>query len=169
MREEQKRFFSIMMEFRRLNLSSMLPGLSHGDHVLLQKIYWLQRGCEGCCEADCLQTRQTAEAERGVRVSQLVRSMELPPPAVSRGLRILDNKGYVVRTVDVRDRRNTFVSLTESGRAVLREANDIIDGFSEAVFANMGDEVMGRLNEYLRQLVDVSKEEIERRKYEKQR
>lgn len=150
MMKEQEKFFAIMMDFRRLNISSILPGISHGDHILLQHI-------------SCLEKR----AEGRVKVSQVVKAMELPPPAISRGLRILDNKGYIVRAVDEQDRRNTFVALTESGRAILKEADSIVEGFGEAVFANMGDEVMRKLNGYFRQLVDISREEIEKRKYEK--
>ena len=138
------------MEFRKLNVSSMLPEISHGDHILLQTINCLESSSRG-----------------GVKISQVVKAMGLPPPAISRGLRILDQKGCVIRKVDEQDRRNTFVALTEEGRAMLKEANDIVEGFSEAVFANIGDEAMEKLNEYLRRLVEISKEEIAKRKYVK--
>lgn len=152
MREEQKKFFDIMLEFRKLNISSILPGISHGDHMLLQAISCLEKRGEG-----------------NVKVSHVVKSLGMPPPAVSRGLRILDQKGYITRTVDESDRRNTFVALTGDGRKILQEADCVIESFSEAVFANIGEETMARLNEYFRRFVEASKEELVRRKYQKQR
>lgn len=46
MREEQKNFFDIMHSFRKLNLSSMLPGISHGELGVLKMIQHCQR-CSG--------------------------------------------------------------------------------------------------------------------------
>ena len=43
MREEQKNFFDIMHSFRKLNLSSMLPGISHGELGVLKMIQHCQR------------------------------------------------------------------------------------------------------------------------------
>lgn len=150
MREEQKIFFEIMSEFKKLNMSVILPGISHGDHMLLQTIRRLEEN-----------------RKDSVKVSQVVRFLGLPPPAVSRGLRILDQKGYIRRTVDESDRRNTFVTLTEGGRSILREADLAVENFSEAVFDNIGDETMERLNEYFRRFLEASKEELAKRKQDK--
>lgn len=150
MRKEQLLFFNTMMAFKKLNISSMLPEITHGDHVLLYRISCLEDSGQG-----------------KVKVSQVVRSMGCPPPAVSRGLRSLDNKGYITRTVDETDRRNTFVALTEEGKEALTEANSIIEEFADAVFSNMGEDNMEKLITQFQRFVDVSREEIEKRKYKK--
>lgn len=47
--------------------------------------------------------------------SELAAKTKTLPPAVSRTLRGLEEKGYVERSVDKKDRRNTYISLTEKG------------------------------------------------------
>lgn len=102
---------------------------------------------------------------RGVKVSWLVKKSHVPAPAISRTLRSLEQKGFIERTADKEDRRNTFVSLTEAGAAVNREIDSIMEGFADAVFGNMGEETMQKLNGYLRQFLETSRAEIEKRRY----
>ncbi len=150
MRKEQTQFFRIMTEFKKLNISSMMPELTHGDHGLM---HWIS----------CLETSGPGK----VKVSQLVRATGFPPPAVSRGLRSLDNKGYITRTVDESDRRNTFVALTAEGERALNEADRILEEYANAVISTMGEENMGKLITQFQRFVDVAKEEIEKRTYKK--
>ena len=151
MREEQKEFFEIMQAFRKLHLSSMLPDISHGEFGVLKAIQ--------CCE------RIGSKGTGGVKVSEIVRHMQLPPPAISRALRMLEEKELVLRDVDKQDRRNTFVRLTAKGEGLIEEADCIMEDFGDAVFGNLGEETMRKLNGYLRKFVETSKIEIEKRKY----
>ncbi len=151
MRTERQEFFNIMNSFRKLNISSMLPEISHGEFGILKMI--------GCCSG------QGESGESGVKISYIVRQMCVPPSAVSRSLRSLESKAMVERKVDPADRRNTFVMLTEKGRETLNEVETIMEDFSDAVVGNLGDETMWKLNGYLRALLETSKEEIEKRKY----
>ena len=151
MREEQKNFFDIMHSFRKLNLSSMLPGISHGELGVLKMI----QHCQRCSGVD----------QGGVKVSLIVKEMHLPPPAISRALRVLEEKELVLRDVDKKDRRNTFVKVTEKGIARIAEADCIMEEFSDAVFGNLGADTLQKLNDYLQKFVETSKIEIEKRKY----
>lgn len=101
----------------------------------------------------------------GVKVSWLVKKSHVPAPAVSRTLRTLEQKGFIERTVDKEDRRNTFVSLTEVGFSINREIDNIMEGFADAVFGNMGEETMQKMNGYLKQFLETSRCEIEKRRY----
>lgn len=101
----------------------------------------------------------------GVKVSWLVKKSHVPASAVSRTLRTLEQKGFIERTVDKADRRNTFVSLTEAGFSINREIDNIMEGFADAVFGNMGEETMQKMNGYLKQFLETSRCEIERRRY----
>ncbi|MGC2871813.1 MarR family winged helix-turn-helix transcriptional regulator [Ihubacter sp. mB4P-1] len=150
MKKEQQEFFEIMHSLRKLNLSSMLPNITHGDFGILKVIQ-----CCGRCE----------EKTRRVRVSEIVKETQLPPPAISRCLRGLEHRGYVQRAVDRNDRRNTFVEVTEEGEALIEKVDGVMNEFADAVFVNIGDETMQKLNRYLREFVDVSRAEIEKRKY----
>lgn len=54
--------------------------------------------------------------------------------AVSRSIKALEEKGYVRRFVDQKDRRNTLVEITKSGQEVLDESNEITNEFIRRVF-----------------------------------
>ena len=60
---------------------------------------------------------QSHPGDRGVYVSALAGRMRVSPPAVSRMLRGLEQRGLVDRAVDRADRRNTYVMLTPAGEA----------------------------------------------------
>ena len=59
--------------------------------------------------------------EQGIYVSMLASGMQSSTPAVSRLLRAMEEKGLIERKVDRKDRRNTFVSITEEGQVALKE------------------------------------------------
>lgn len=168
MKAEQREFIDIMDSFRKLNIACMLPAeISHGEFSLLKMI---QRRVEsedasGEKEDTGVCSDKTERNGRGVKVSWLVKKARVPAPAISRTLRTLEQKGFIERTVDKDDRRNTFVSLTEAGTAINREIDGIMEGFADAVFGNMGEETMQRMNGYLKQFLETSRNEIEKRRY----
>lgn len=151
MHEEEREFFEILNSFRKLNISSMLPDISQGDYGTLRAIQ--------CCEKK--------NDTDGVKVSEVSKRMNAAPPAVSRCLRSLEEKDFIIRAVDKSDRRNTYVALTEEGRNRLSEADEIMSKFSKAVFGQMGEETMNLLNSYLKELRETAKSEISVRKYQK--
>ena len=56
-------------------------------------------------------------AEGAIYVSEVARAMRQPMPAISRGLRMMEQDGSIVRETDPNDRRKTFVRITPTGRA----------------------------------------------------
>ncbi len=70
-------------------------GMLENLHILIE-----QRGVEGA-----------------IYVSEVARAMRQPMPAVSRGLRMMEQDGSIVRETDPNDRRKTFVRITPAGRA----------------------------------------------------
>ena len=149
MKEEQKEFFDIMTSFRKLNISTMLPYTNHGDSGILKMIDYCSERSRG----------------KSVKVSTVVRCKNVPAPAVSRSLRSLEQKGYIIRSVDRNDRRNTYVEVTDEGYAVLRETDAIMNDFADAVFGRMGDENMKKLNSFLREFLDTAEKEVALRRY----
>jgi DNA-binding MarR family transcriptional regulator len=87
--------------------------------------------------------------------------------AVSRSLKSLEERGYIQRTVNEKDRRITYVCLTQPGEKMLRSAEKIMDEFTDAVFGRLGEENLDKLIDYLNTLFDVASEEIELRRYDK--
>ena len=149
MKEEQKEFFDTMGSLRKLNISAMLPEINRGDFGILRMIDYCNRNCTG----------------QGAKVSDIVRCIKLPAPAVSRSLGTLERKGFIVRSVDQSDRRNTYVELTEAGHETLKETEAIMNEFADAVFGQMGEENMRRLNAFLREFLEAAEKEIAVRRY----
>ncbi len=149
MKKEQKEFFDLLDEFRKLNVASLLPNLCHGDVCIMKSI-------------------REAKAKKGdgqcIRVADIVEEMQVPPPAVSRGLRALEERGLIVRHVDEKDRRNTFVAFTEAGHCLSNEIEDTMSDFADAVFEKVGAESFEQLNQSMRILVQSTREEIQMRK-----
>lgn len=153
MKKEQQEFFDLLDEFRKLNIGNILPNIPHGASCIMKAIREVE-GKKGAGEP--------------VRVAEIVEEMQAPPPAVSRGLRSLEEKGLITRQVDEKDRRNTFVQLTEAGLALSTEIETIMTGFADGVFERVGAASFDQLNQSMRLLVEASREEINKRNYKNQ-
>lgn len=82
------------------------------------------------------------EMHNHVRVSSLAKHMDLSLQAISKMLRSLEGKGYIARVTDPRDRRNTFILITEEGTALLASSRESYSRFSREVIARMGQQDM---------------------------
>lgn len=133
--------------FRKLNIGSILPHLNKGEFVLMNGIYHVQK---------------KIGSGPGVKMSDLAEYTHALPPAVSRSIKALEEKGYVRRFVDQKDRRNTLVEITKSGQEVLDESNEITNEFIRRVFEKTDKEEMARLVSYIHQQYDLAKEELEK-------
>ncbi len=153
MKPDEREFFETMKKFRKLNISSILPDITHGDFAVMKAI-------ESCMKEQDMQC---------VRVSEVVKAMHIAAPAISRCFKVLEGKHYILRTIDTRDRRNTCVELTAEGRKVLSETEEILNSFADAVLGEMGSEDMRVLNAYLERLVETARHEIEKRTIKKRR
>lgn len=147
MREVYRNFLEATHMFHKLNFASILPDISRSEFVMLK-----------CIAGD---NNNGGTSEQEVQVSRLVANLRVLPPAVSRTLKGLEARGYIERFVNPGNRRNTYVRLTEAGRNVLRESEEIMETFAENVFARTDEEDLKRVCEYLYQLYDAANEEIE--------
>ncbi len=146
---DHSEFFRVVYSFKKLNISKMMPDITHAELGTMSMIY-------RCREES---------SDGGVKVSDLVNRMEVAAPGVSRTLKKMEEKGYIIRSVDKTDRRNTYVELTPKGEEVLKEARTIMHDFAEAVLGKMGVENVNHLIEYLKNLQVLAQNEIEKRKY----
>lgn len=83
---------------------------------------------------------------------------------MSRTLRGLEEKGYVERTVDKKDRRNTYISLTEQGWKKGEEVRDRMHDFSCSVMSQLKEEDVDQLVAYLDRIYEIAEKEIDTRK-----
>ncbi len=83
---------------------------------------------------------------------------------MSRTLRGLEEKGYVESTVDKKDRRNTYISLTEKGWKKGEEVRDRMQDFGCSVMSQLKEEDVDQLVAYLDRIYEIAEKEIETRK-----
>lgn len=144
MRDYHRELYEIMREIRKIKFTSIIPDLTGLEFDVLDNI----ARCEEELEI--------------VRISDVVRAMHIPPPAVSRVMRNLEDAELLVRSIDTTDRRNMIVELTDKGEDVLDRGEVVLRDFAESVFGTMGKEKTEQLIDTLREFAQVSKAELEK-------
>lgn len=112
-----------MHRFTKLDMSLIIKEVSHGEFKLLQVI----KKC-------------TASTDGLVKVSDLAEMLKVSVPAVSRMLGLLEEKELIERTVDKKNRRNTYVKLTDQGLFIYEEIWKKLQSFIQQVIEQMGEE-----------------------------
>lgn len=139
--------FQAMSQFRKLKFSDMFPNISRAEFFTMSMI--MDKGEEG-----------------KVTISELAAKAHVLPPAMSRTLRGLENKGYVERNVNKDDRRNTYVELTEAGKEITLRTRSTMRDFGHAVMNQVDEEEIKRLISYLNDIYVIAEKEIKARKFE---
>lgn len=80
-----------------------------------------------------------------VRVSDIAKMLEIPAPGVSRMLRNLEQRGWIVRETDPEDRRITLVRITPQGEKVLDAKRKAFDAFLDELTDRIGHEKIQEL------------------------
>lgn len=111
-----------------------------------------------CLGAICNSGKENPE-KGGIYVWELARRTHSLPPAVSRTLRELEERGYIERSVDREDRRNIKVLPTAEGLAVWGRVEEKTQEFVDRVLARMGQENMDQLVSLCDRLCDIIEEE----------
>lgn len=93
--------------------------------------------------------------EGSIYVSDLARITHKPLPAVSRGLRLLEQDGMVERETDSKDRRKTLVRITPAGMEALRGCEDALNAYFARVMARLEPEQLARMREMRDVLIDA--------------
>lgn len=140
--------FKAMHQFHKLRLGDIMPDISGADFWTMRNI--MDKGEDG-----------------KIMISELAKKTRVLPSAISRTLKRLEEKGYVERTVNKNDRRNTYVEITDRGREVAQEVREIMRDYGEAVLSKFDEEELSMLISYLNNIYDIAKKEIEVRKVKK--
>ncbi len=72
-------------------------------------------------------------AIRNLTLQEIALEMEINPPTLVAATDILENKGFLKRTVDMKDRRRTPLQITKAGHAVLKKVPKVSKSDSFAV------------------------------------
>ena len=139
--EQIKAFFSSMQYLRKYSFENYCKDITGAEFFALYNMRLLSdmQGCES------------------IRISELGKKMKLSPQAVSKTLRILEEKGFSRRMTDESDRRITLISITKEGCEVLDKTQDDIVGFAQEVRERMGEKDIAefvRLNNKFTRITD---------------
>lgn len=95
----------------------------------------------------------------GIYVSELAERMEIAASAASRMLNSIEGKGFITRTVNVKDRRNTYVCLTPAGIKVLSDSAMEMEELWKRLLKRMGSEDAHKLIELWNKLALIMEDE----------
>ncbi len=137
--------FRAMNQFHKLKFSDMMQNMSKADFIVMNVI--MNKG-----------------KEDKMTISELAAIARMLPSAISRTLKGLEEKGYVERTINKQDRRNTYVELTEEGKKQTREVRQVMRGFGKTVMAKLDEHEVNELILYLNNIYSIAEKEIEARK-----
>ena len=80
-----------------------------------------------------------------IYVSDLAREIRQPLPAVSRGLRLMEQDGTVVREPDPADRRKTLVYITPEGEAARLAGEQALNDYISRIIERISPDDLSRM------------------------
>lgn len=95
-----------------------------------------------------------------IYVSVLARALHESVPSISRGLRMLEQEGLVVRETDPDDRRKTRVRITPRGNDARLRCEDAMRDYWGRVTDRLGPQRLARLCEEAGYLLDAMEAEL---------
>lgn len=143
--EVNEAFSDSVHRFKKIQMKGLYRLTSEREFFALGMIHFIQRA------------RKDGE---GVQVSVLAKKMGISLSGMSRKLREMEERGYIARTVDLEDRRNTLVTLTEKGEEVFRSSNERWAEFFTRVTERLGFERAELLIRELDNCSDIMEEEL---------
>lgn len=143
-------FFAAIDSMRKIRIGELFPDMTQGDGAMILAIEHLNE-----------------KKTEGVTVSDLAEKTHTKPSAVSRTLKTLEERGLIERTINQSDRRNTYVTLTETGSTTCKQFRQTMCEFGKAVIDRMDEADMRRMIAYINKLNQVALEELEMRKADK--
>lgn len=102
-----------------------------------------------------LLTMEEHGQDGSIYVSDLAAAVKQPLPAVSRGLRQLEQEGLIERITDPNDRRKTLVRVTETGFSVSRQCEDALSSYFAGVMQHLTPQQRTQLFELKDVLLDA--------------
>lgn len=89
------------------------------------------------------------------RLKDIARREHVSAPNLCAAFRKLEQDGFVVRTIDENDRRNTWYCVSPSGAELALRAIDLFRVGVEKIFSNICSEDEARLTDALRTMKEV--------------
>lgn len=142
--KRMKPFLRVMNRFGKLSVNPVPGEFTKGEFWCLGSIY---------------NEMEENPEQDGVHVWKLAQHMRVHPPAASRLLRELEERGLIARSIDPTDRRNIRVKLTPQGLESWKRVERDADEFIQRVLERMGRENMDQLVGLCDRLCDIIEDE----------
>ena len=113
----------------------------HSKASLLRR---LQKYGVGCAEHGILMHLAKND---GVNQESIAQFYKLDKGAVAKTLGKLEDKGYIIRKVNQDNQREKIITLSESGKEIIKEMEEILEEFNTALFEGMNSEEIKMLGQ----------------------
>lgn len=97
----------------------------------------------------------------GVSVSELAGFLNVSMPTVSRCIQKLSTKGYVQKTLNEKDKRGTYVSLTPEGKELCQNAYKTISSFLSRVLTRLDPAEMEQFVSTMDKIYEAVRSELD--------
>ncbi len=124
----------------RAHLNVPVGEISHGEFAVMQVIHHFPK---------------ERPEEKGIGTARLAAEVHSSPPAVSRILNTLEEKGCIVRETDPDNRRRTRIILTEKGEKIRQRGCELSGDYFDRVFDRMGKDRMLQFLSMWKELVEI--------------
>lgn len=99
----------------------------------------------------------------GIYVSKLAVILQIASSQTSRMLRNLEERDLISRSIDTRDRRNTYVCVTENGKRMSQDITKQLKEYMDGVLESMGEEKVEKLVQLCNEMAESMEKEAEKR------
>mgnify|MGYP004733150745 CR=1 FL=1 len=136
---------SLMHRFKRMHVMERIVSIPGGEFLAMS----------------VLSNAAAVRQQESMRVSELAGYLRNTPAAASKMLSVLEDKGYIERFSDKRDRRITYVRLTPCGREVIHQEQLHIRDYVMELRRQFGEENCRRFMQMQEQILDITEEYLE--------
>ena len=144
MTEENDRMFEAAHKFKQLNVAEKLNLIPQSEMMAMKVIQKL-----------------SGEGKK-YGVSEIAKYLSISPPAISRTIKKLREKQYVECLTDETDRRNTYIQISEKGRAALEADSARVREFMQSALSHLKKEEIDQFYDLFNKIYDSMKQELDR-------
>ncbi len=149
----------VTRRFKKLDFSRAITSFTKSEFIFMKTVQVLQMKKNN-------ETNELNEEEKlcpyGFNVSDLAAMLEVSPPMISKTIKSLIQKGYIICSSRTEDKRNRKIELSPEGIIVLEQADVEMMKLFELVMDKFGEEktyeMIGLINEFGDAIDDVIKE-----------
>lgn len=165
MNDVQREMFSIMDKFRRLDFQSKILDIPKGEFRVLAVIMMLsgkfKDSCNGSvqCKGHPHFVAKLSNTDE-ITVGDISNALNISKPQLSKLLNQTDEKGYTTRSVSKKDKRVTYVTITDFGIDKVQNQMKKMEEFSNNAMERFGEENSKEMLRLFNKLYLIFEEEI---------